>query len=49
MIFEEMDLLYRFRYYLTENKKALIKFLLSVDWNVESEVRSNFYKWYCIF
>jgi hypothetical protein len=38
MIFEEMDLLYRFRYFLTENKKALIKFLLSVDWTVESEV-----------
>lgn len=38
MLFEEMDLLYRYRYFLTENKKALIKFLLSVDWSVESEV-----------
>mmetsp|Transcript_22427 Transcript_22427/g.21664 ORF Transcript_22427/g.21664 Transcript_22427/m.21664 type:complete len:1144 (+) Transcript_22427:175-3606(+) len=38
MVFEEMDLLYKFRYFLTENKKALIKFLLSVDWTVESEV-----------
>ena len=38
MVFEEMDLLYRYRYFLTENKKALLKFLLSVDWTVESEV-----------
>jgi phosphatidylinositol 3-kinase len=38
MVFKEMDLLYRYRYFLTENKKALIKFLLSVDWGVESEV-----------
>ena len=38
MEFEEMDLLYRYRYFLTENKKALIKFLLSVDCTVESEV-----------
>jgi hypothetical protein len=35
---DEMDLLYKFRFTLTENKKALIKFLLSVNWNVESEV-----------
>ena len=38
MEFQEMDLLYRYRYFLTENKKALIKFLLSVDCTVESEV-----------
>jgi len=37
-ISEEMDLLYKFRYTLTENKKALTKFLLSVRWNIESEV-----------
>ena len=36
--YEERDLLYRFRYFLTENKKALTKFLLSVDWSVDSEV-----------
>ena len=36
--YEEKDLLYRFRYFLTENKKALTKFLLSVDWSVDSEV-----------
>jgi hypothetical protein len=35
---DEMDLLYKFRFTLTENKKALIKFLLSVNWNMESEV-----------
>jgi phosphatidylinositol 3-kinase len=29
---EDMDLLYKFRYTLTENKKALTKFLLSVIW-----------------
>lgn len=28
----------RFRYVLTDNKKALTKFLLSVDWTVEAEV-----------
>lgn len=33
-----MDLLYRFRFALTENRKALIKFLLSIKWNVDSEV-----------
>jgi hypothetical protein len=38
MVFEEMDLLYRYRYFLTENKKALLKFLLTVDWTMESEV-----------
>jgi len=36
--YADKDLLYRFRYFLTENKKALTKFLLSVDWSVESEV-----------
>ena len=36
--FEDRDIIYRFRYFLTENKRALAKFLLSVDWSVESEV-----------
>lgn len=35
--YHEKDLLYRFRYFLTENKKALTKFLLSVDWTSETE------------
>mmetsp|Transcript_6861 Transcript_6861/g.11418 ORF Transcript_6861/g.11418 Transcript_6861/m.11418 type:complete len:873 (+) Transcript_6861:547-3165(+) len=34
---EEKDLLYRFRYVLTENKMALPKFLLCIDWSSESE------------
>ena len=38
MEFDEMDLIYRYRYFLTENKKALVKFLLSVDCTVESEI-----------
>ena len=35
---DEMDLLYKFRYALTDNKKALAKLLLSINWSVESEV-----------
>jgi len=35
---DEMDLLYKFRYSLTENKKALNKFLLAVNWDEEGEV-----------
>lgn len=35
---EDKDLMYRFRYVLTDNKMALSKFLLSVDWSSESEV-----------
>lgn len=35
---EEKDLLWKFRHCLTDNKKALTKFLLSVDWSVEQEV-----------
>jgi len=35
--YHEKDLLYRFRYFLTENKKALTKFLLSVDWTSDTE------------
>ena len=34
----EKDLLYMFRFTLTENKKALIKYLGSIDWDVEKEV-----------
>lgn len=37
---DDMDLLYRFRYALTDNKKALTKFLLAVNWDDESEVGS---------
>jgi hypothetical protein len=35
---EDKDLMYRFRYVLTDNKMALSKFLLSIDWSSESEV-----------
>jgi phosphatidylinositol 3-kinase len=35
---DEKDLLFKYRYYLTENKKALTKYLESVDWNIEDEV-----------
>lgn len=35
---EDMDFLYRFRYSLTENKKALTKFLNTVNWDEETEV-----------
>lgn len=38
MSYEDMDLLYRFRYSLTDNKKALTKFLMAVDWTSDSEV-----------
>lgn len=34
---EDKDLLWKFRYTLTDNKKAVVKFLLSVDWNEETE------------
>ncbi len=34
----DMDFLYRFRYSLTENKKALIKFLYVINWDEENEV-----------
>jgi phosphatidylinositol 3-kinase len=36
---EDKDLLWAFRYSLTDNRKALTKFLLSVDWTVEQEVQ----------
>ena len=35
---EEKDLLWTFRHSLTDNRKALTKFLLSVDWSLEQEV-----------
>lgn len=34
---EEKDLLWRFRFSLVDNRRALTKFLLAVDWTVESE------------
>ncbi|RLN54916.1 hypothetical protein BBJ29_008006 [Phytophthora kernoviae] len=36
---EDKDLLWKFRYTLTDNKKAVVKFLLSVDWKDELEVK----------
>ena len=35
---DERDLLYIFRYSLTDDKRALTKFLLSIDWDVDKEV-----------
>ena len=35
---EEKDLLWRFRFSLVDNSRALTKFLLAVEWTVESEV-----------
>jgi phosphatidylinositol 3-kinase len=35
---EEKDLLWRFRFSLVDNRRALTKFLLAVDWSVEGEV-----------
>jgi phosphatidylinositol 3-kinase len=35
---EEKDLLWRFRFSLVENARAVTKFLLAVDWSMESEV-----------
>jgi len=35
---EELDLLYKFRYSLTDNKRALVKFLYCVNWGEEAEV-----------
>lgn len=35
---EEKDLLWRFRFSLVDNKRALAKFLVAVDWTVDSEV-----------
>jgi hypothetical protein len=35
---EEKDLLWRFRFSLVDNRKALTKFLLAVEWNEEAEV-----------
>lgn len=37
---EDKDLLWTFQFSLTDNKKALTKFLLSVDWSVE-QVRAK--------
>jgi hypothetical protein len=35
---EEKDLLWKFRFSLVDNRRAVTKFLLAVDWSVESEV-----------
>jgi phosphatidylinositol 3-kinase len=35
---EEKDLLWKFRFSLVDNRRALTKFLLAVDWTVDSEV-----------
>jgi len=34
----EKDLLWKFRFSLVDNRRALTKFLMAVEWNVESEV-----------
>jgi hypothetical protein len=34
---EERDFLWKFRYSLTDNKKAITKFLMSVDWSSDLE------------
>ncbi|XP_034240868.1 phosphatidylinositol 3-kinase catalytic subunit type 3 [Thrips palmi] len=36
---EEQDLVWRFRFYLSNQKKALTKFLLCVNWKLHAEVR----------
>jgi phosphatidylinositol 3-kinase len=36
---EEKDLLWKFRFYLSHNKKALTKFLKSVSWSDANEVK----------
>ncbi|OQR81388.1 phosphatidyl inositol kinase (PIK-A), partial [Thraustotheca clavata] len=35
---DEKDLLWKFRYMLIDNRKAIVKFLLSVDWMDDTEV-----------
>ncbi|QQP32979.1 Putative phosphatidylinositol 3-kinase catalytic subunit, partial [Caligus rogercresseyi] len=37
---EEQDLMWRYRFYLAENKKALSKFVKCVNWRTESEADS---------
>jgi hypothetical protein len=34
---DDIDLLYKFRYSLTENKRALVKFLHAVNWEEVSD------------
>ena len=34
---EERNFIYRFRYYLKENKNFFIKFLISVKWSSKAE------------
>lgn len=36
---EEQDLVWKFRFYLTNNKKALAKFLKCVNWKIPAEVK----------
>ena len=38
MLLPGKDLLWRFRFSLVDNRRALTKFLVAVDWTVESEV-----------
>ena len=38
MTTDDIDILYKFRYTLTENKKAIIKFMYSINWDEETEV-----------
>lgn len=39
LVTEEKDLLWKFRHYLSSNKKGLVKFLKSVHWDQEYEVK----------
>lgn len=46
--FEEKNLIWRFRFYLTKDKKALSKFLNSVIWTDQNEVKQAvelLYRW----
>ena len=36
---EDKKLLWKFRYYLSSNKKALVKFLRSIDWSYAKEAK----------
>lgn len=36
---EEQDLVWKFRFYLTSNKKALTKFLKCINWEIHAEVK----------
>lgn len=39
MSVEECDLIYKFRFWLKSNPRALVKFIRSVNWEVEAEMK----------